>query len=154
MGLVGRVAFIFIPARIGRVKAGMLMGYGGGACLILAALFHDTWIGALPAFLVLLGLGELLYDGGFSNTNTYAPELYPTRAAALGAGVSAASGGAGKILGPVALGLIAGADNLVSPKATQHAVEPAFLFLGACCVVAGLAYTFLGVETHGRPLAD
>ncbi len=154
MGLVGRAAFVFIPSVIGRVKAGMLMGYGGGACLILAALLHDAWLGALPAFLVLLGMGELLFDGGFSNLNTYAPELYPTRTAALGAGVSAASGGAGKMLGPVAMGLIAGANNLVSPKATEHAVAPAFIFLGACCVLAGLAYTFLGIETHGRALED
>ncbi len=154
MGLLGRAAFVFIPAWLGRVKAGMLMGYGGGACLILAALLHDAWLGALPVFLLLLGLGELLFDGGFSNLNTYAPELYPTRAAALGAGVSAASGGAGKILGPVALGLIAGAHNLVSPKATEHAVLPAFLFLGGCCVVAGLAYTLLGIETHGRALEE
>ena len=154
MGLLGRAAFVVIPARIGRVKAGMLMGYGGGACLILAAVFHNAWLGALPAFLVLLGLGELLFDGGFSNLNTYAPELYPTRTAALGAGVSAASGGVGKIVGPVALGLIAGAHNLVSPKATEHAVLPAFLFLGACCLMAGAAYQWLGIETNGRPLAD
>ena len=154
MGLLGRAAFVFIPAWLGRVKAGMLMGFGGGACLILAALLHDAWLGALPVFLLLLGLGELLFDGGFSNLNTYAPELYPTRSAALGAGVSAASGGAGKILGPVALGLIAGAHNLVSPKATEHAVLPAFLFLGGCCLLAGLAYAVLGIETHGRPLED
>ena len=154
MGLIGRIAFVFIPARIGRVRAGMLMGYGGGACLVAAALMHGAWLGALPAFLVLLGLGELFFDGGLSNLNPYAPELYPTRMAALGTGVAAASGGAGKILGPVALGLIAGAHNLVSPKATQHAVMPAFLFLGACCVVAGLAYQLLGVETHGRELRD
>ena len=154
MGLVGRAAFVFLPAWLGRVKAGMLMGYGGGACLILAAVMHSAWLGALPAFLLLLGIGELMFDGGFSNLNTYAAELYPTRTAALGAGVSAAAGGAGKILGPVALGLIAGAHNLVSPKATEHAVLPAFLFLGGCCVLAGLAYSLLGIETHGRQLAD
>ena len=154
MGLIGRAAFVFIPAKIGRVRAGMLMGYGGGACLVLAALLHNAWFGALPAFLVMLGLGELMFDGGFSNLNTYAPELYPTRTAALGAGLAAASGGVGKILGPVAMGLIAGAHNLVSPKATEHAVLPAFLFLGACCVMAGAAYQVLGIETHGRPLKD
>ncbi len=149
-GLAGRCLFMVLPLRIGRVKSGMLMGYGGGACLILAALFHDAYWGAMPAFLLLLAMGELLYDGGFSNVNPYAPELYPVRTAALGTGVASASGGAGKILGPVALGLIAGAHNLVSPKATEHAVLPAFLFLGGACVVAGLAYHLLGVETHGR----
>ena len=154
MGLIGRAAFVVIPAKIGRVKAGMLMGYGGGACLVLAALLHSAWLGAVPVFLVLLALGELLFDGGFSNLNPYAPELYPTRTAALGAGVSAASGGVGKILGPVALGLIAGAHNLVSPKATADAILPAFLFLGACCALAGVAFQFLGVETHGKPQPD
>ncbi len=154
MGLLGRLMFVVLPLKMGRVGAGMLMGYGGGACLILAALCHDLYVGALPAFLLLLGLGELLFDGGYSNVNPYAPELYPTRTAALGTGIASAAGGAGKILGPVALGLIAGAQNLVSPKATEAAVEPAFLFLGACCIAAGAAYHFLGIETHGRPLAD
>ncbi|HEY5412871.1 MAG TPA: MFS transporter [Caulobacteraceae bacterium] len=151
MGLIGRLLFVGIPMKLGRVGAGMLMGYGGGACLIGAALLHNAYWGAAPAFLVLMGIGELFYDGGLSNLNPYAPELYPVRTAALGTGIAAASGGAGKILGPVALGLIAGAHNLVSPKATQHAIEPAFLFLGACCLVAGAAYHLLGIETHGRP---
>ena len=154
MGLVGRVLFIVLPMKLGRVGAGMLMGYGGGACLILAALLHNAYFGAFPAFLVLLGIGELFYDGGLSNLNPYAPELYPVRTAALGTGIASAAGGAGKILGPVALGLIAGAHNLVSPKATEHAIEPAFLFLGSCCLVAGAAYHLLGIETHGRALAD
>jgi putative MFS transporter len=154
MGLLGRLLFVALPLKLGRVGAGMLMGYGGGACLMLAALFHQLYFGAMPAFLLFLGLGEVLYDGGFSNVNPYAPELYPTRTAALGTGIASAAGGAGKILGPVALGLIAGAHNLVSPKATAQAVEPAFLFLGGCCVLAGVAYHLLGVETNGRPLAD
>ena len=153
-GLVGRVLFVFLPLKLGRVGAGMLMGYGGGASLVLAALFHDAFLGAAPAFLVFLALGELLYDGGFSNVNPYAPELFPVRTAALGTGIASAAGGAGKILGPIALGLIAGAHNLVSPKVTEHAVLPAFLFLGFSCLLAGAAYQFLGVETHQRPLRD
>ncbi len=72
--------------------------------------------------------------------------------AAQAAGVASASGGIGKILGPVALGLIAGAGELVSPHATEHAVVPGFLFLAGCCLLAGLAYSFLGVETHGKAL--
>jgi putative MFS transporter len=71
----------------------------------------------------------------------------------MGAGVAAAAGGFGKILGPMALGLIAGTSNLISPKATAAAVGPGFLFLSACCVLAGLAWALLGVETHRRALA-
>jgi putative MFS transporter len=32
-------------------------------------------------------------------------------------------------------------------------VTPAFLFLAACGLAIGLAFTLLGVETHGKPLA-
>lgn len=44
--------------------------------------------------------------------------------------------------------LIAGASNLITPKATIDAVTPAFLFLAACGLAIGLAF-----ETHGMPLA-
>jgi putative MFS transporter len=49
--------------------------------------------------------------------------------------------------------LIAGTSNLITPKATIEAVTPAFLFLAACGLAIGLAFTLLGVETHGKPLA-
>ncbi len=151
-GLVGRIAFVFLSMKLGRVKCGILMGYGGAVFIALAAVFHSAVLGAIPAFLLFLAIGELFFDGGFSNINPYAPELYPVRVAAQAAGVASASGGIGKILGPVALGLIAGAGELVSPHATEHAVVPGFLFLAGCCLMAGLAYSFLGVETHGKTL--
>jgi len=50
----------------------------------------------------------------------------------------------------LSLGLIAGTHNLVTPKATEAAVLPAFLFLAACCLIVGLCYTFLGIETHRK----
>jgi putative MFS transporter len=62
-------------------------------------------------------------------------------------GVSAASAGVGKIFGPLALGLISGTGNLVTPQVTERAVQPAFLFLAACCLLVGLSYSVLGVET-------
>jgi putative MFS transporter len=48
---------------------------------------------------------------------------------------------------------LAGASNLITPKATIDAVTPAFLFLAACGLAIGLAFSLLGVETHGKPLA-
>jgi putative MFS transporter len=152
-GLLGRLAFTFVPARIGRVKTGMIIGYVGGVALALAGLLHDQWLGTLPLFFLCLLVAQFFYDGGFSNLNTYAAELFPVRMGARAMGLSAASGGAGKILGPLVLGLMAGSGNLVSPKATEAAVTPAFLFLGGACLMVGLAYTFLGVETHRRALA-
>jgi MFS transporter, putative metabolite:H+ symporter len=59
----------------------------------------------------------------------------------------------GKILGPLSLALIAGSGRLLTPHATEAAVLPAFLFLSFCALGIGLAFTFLGPETHGKPLA-
>lgn len=152
-GVAGRVCFTLLPTRIGRVRTGLIVGYLGTACLVLAGLLHSQWIGMTPLFFFFLVVGQFFYDGGFSNVNTYAAELFPVRLGGRAMGLSAASGGAGKILGPLALGLLAGADNLVTPKATEQAVTPAFLFLAGGFLVVALAYTLLGVETHKRALA-
>jgi MFS transporter, putative metabolite:H+ symporter len=57
----------------------------------------------------------------------------------------------GKILGPLCLALIAGSDNLVSARATEEAIVPAFLFLAACGAALGLC--FIGApETKGMAL--
>jgi putative MFS transporter len=145
--LIGRIAFTWLPHRIGRVRSGLLVGYAGAAALLLAVWLHDAYWAGVPLLFICLVIGQFFYDGGYSNLTTYAAELYPVRA---GGRVSAGAAGVGKILGPLAMGLIAGADNLVSPAATQQAVVPVFLFLATCCLVVGLAYTFLGVETAHR----
>ncbi len=148
--IAGRTAFMFLPHRIGRVRSGMLAGYAGAALLGLAGLLHSSQLEGVSLFFVCLLVGQFFYDGAYSNLNTYAAELYPVRLGALAMGVSAGSAGVGKILGPLALGLIAGTHNLVTPRATERAVEPAFLFLAACCAIVGLSYSLLGIETSGR----
>ena len=67
-------------------------------------------------------------------------------------GLGQAANGGGKILGPLSLALIAGTGNVVAPQATMDAVFPAFMFLAACGLATGLAFTFLAPETHGRPI--
>lgn len=150
--IAGRTAFTFLPQWIGRVPSGQLVGFMGAVMLALAAMFHDQYIEGVSVFFVFLLFGQFFYDGGYSNLNTYAAELFPVRLGARAMGVSAASAGIGKIMGPLALGIIAGTHNLVTPKATQSAVQPAFLFLAACCLVVGLSYSLLGVETHRKSL--
>ncbi len=152
-GLAGRLVFALLPQAIGRRPTGIIVCYAGAAALALAGVFHDSFWAGAPLFFVFLLVGQFFYDGAYSNLNTYAAELYPVRLASLGMSVSASAGGLGKILGPLALGLIAGTSNLITPKATQAAVEPGFLFMAACCLVAALAYSVLGVETHKKVLA-
>jgi putative MFS transporter len=152
-GMIGRTAFSFLPHYIGRRRCGAIMGYGIAVSLGAAALFFDRTLFGYPAFIVLLIPAALFFDGGFSNIAPYSAEIFPVKLAARGVGLAQAANGIGKIAGPLCLALIAGATNLITPKATIEAVTPAFLFLAACGLAIGLAFTLLGVETHGKPLA-
>lgn len=152
-GMIGRTAFSFLPQWIGRRRCGAIMGYGIAVTLGAAALFFDHTLFGYPAFVVLLIPAALFFDGGFSNIAPYSAEIFPVQLAARGVGLAQAANGVGKIAGPLCLALIAGTGNLITPKATMDAVMPAFLFLAACGLAIGLAFTLLGIETHGKPLA-
>lgn len=152
-GMVGRAIFSLLPQWIGRRRCGAIMGYGIAVSLGAVGLFFDRTLFGYPAFVVLLIPAALFFDGGFSNIAPYSAEIFPVRLSARGYGLAQAANGVGKIAGPLCLALIAGTSNLITPKATIDAVMPAFLFLAACGLAIGLAFTLLGVETHGRPLA-
>lgn len=152
-GIVGRVVFSVLPQWLGRRRCGEIMGYGIALSLGAAAIFADRTLLGYPAFVVLLIPAALFFDGGFSNIAPYAAETFPVRLSARAVGLSQAANGIGKIAGPLCLALIAGTSNLITPKATLEAVTPAFLFLAVCGLAIGLAFSLLGVETHGKPLA-
>jgi MFS transporter, putative metabolite:H+ symporter len=152
-GLIGRFVFSLLPLWMGRRRAGQVMGFGAAIFILCAGLFHANFYGAVPAFIFWLTFAAVFVNGGFSNMAPYAPETYPVRLAASAAGFSQAVNGVGKMLGPLALGLIAGSGNLITPQSTDASVIPGFTFLAACCVMAGLAYTFLPIETNGKSLA-
>jgi putative MFS transporter len=151
-GMLGRVVFSLSPQWLGRRRCGEIMGYGIALSLGAAGLFYDRTILGYPAFVVLLIPAALFFDGGFSNIAPYSAEIFPVRLSARGVGLAQAANGIGKIAGPLCLALIAGTSNLISPKATIEAVMPAFLFLALCGLAIGLAFSLLGVETHGKPL--
>jgi len=88
--------------------------------------------------------------GGFSNLAPYTPEAYGVRMGARASGLGQGANGAGKIIGPLSLAVIAGTSNVLKPAATEAAVFPAFMFLACCGLAIGLAFTFLGDETHGK----
>ncbi len=153
VGLLSRIPFLFLLQWYGRWINGIIMGYGAAVCLLAAGLFNQTFVGAVPLFLVFLIAANVFIDPGFGNITPYTAELWPVRLAARGVGLSQAVNGIGKILGPLCLALIAGTSNLVTPQATQEAVLPAFVFLAACALAAGLAFSFVRIETHGKPMA-
>jgi putative MFS transporter len=151
-GTIGRFVFSTLPLFIGRRHSGEVMGWGAAIFILMAGIYHNGYIAGIPVFVVWLTLAAIFVNGGFSNMTPYAAESYPVRLAARATGLAQAVNGVGKILGPACLALIAGTTNVVDPKATESAVLPAFIFLACCSLMAGLAYTLLPIETHGRQL--
>ena len=152
-GVLGRTGFAFLAHRVGRKPCGQLMGYGIAISLGLAAFFHNDFVGSVPLFLVFLIVGALFFAGGFSNLAPYPAEIFPVQLSGRAVGLAQFANGVGKIVGPLCLAVIAGADNFVHPQATASAVTPAFIFLAGAGLLVGLAFTFLGVEPHGRPVS-
>jgi putative MFS transporter len=153
VGAVGRVAFSILPHRLGRVRAGQIAAFGAALAMTGAALFHTSFIGPVPVFLLFLIGGALFWDGGVSAISPYAAEVFPVRMAARGMGLGQAAAGLGKFVGPAVLALIAGSGNLITPRTTADAATASFLFLAACAVTTGLAFRTLGVEPHGKALS-
>lgn len=152
VGAIGRIIFSVLPHRLGRVRAGQLATFGAAVAMAGAAVFHDRFVGGTPLFLVFFVGGALFWDGGVSAISPYAAEIFPVSMAGRGLGLGQAAAGLGKFIGPGVLAVIAGSNNLITPATTGPAVMPAFLFLAACALAAGLTLSILGIEPHGRAL--
>jgi MFS transporter, putative metabolite:H+ symporter len=120
----------------------------------IRSFYNSVLIGGFPLMIVLVAASAFFVEGNFSNLAPYTVEQYGVRLGARSSGLDQAANGVGKILGPLALALIAGSDNIVSPKATSDAVLPAFIFLGAGMVLVAGAFAFLGIETHDRAIEE
>ena len=110
-------------------------------------------VGEIPLLVVLLACSTFCIEGGFSNLAPYTVESYGVSLGARSSGLGQTANGFGKIIGPLSLALIAGTSHLVSPQQTEAAVLPAMLFLAFAMLLVGLSFLFLGVETHGKPMA-
>ncbi len=152
--VVGKILMSLIAPITGRRLIGTTFAVLTAVCLALAAFYHDAMIGGFPLMIILIAASAFFAEGNFSNLAPYTVEQYGVRLGARSSGLGQAANGVGKILGPLALALIAGSDNVVSPKATAAAITPAFLFLAGGMVLVALAFAFLGVETHGKPIEE
>lgn len=152
-GVLGKIIVSLIAPAIGRRKLGVTFGFLSTICLALAGYFNGVLVGSFPLFIILTAVAAFFVEGGFSNLAPYTVEQYGVRLGARSSGLGQAANGVGKIVGPLALALLAGSSNIIAPKATAEAVFPAFAFIGGLMLLVGLAYLFLGVETHGRPIA-
>jgi MFS transporter, putative metabolite:H+ symporter len=151
-GLVGRVGLSYLSDAIGRKPSGAIASFGTAILLVVAAVYHDIYLGGVSLFWLLLIVTNVFGDGGFAIVGPYAAELWPASLRTTGMGSAYGFGGIGKVIGPWGLALIVGSSNVISPKASVAALVPAYEYLAAWFVLAGLAYLILGIETKGRSL--
>lgn len=152
-GVIGKIAVSLLVPLLGRRLLGAIWGFAGVAALAGVGFSGGILIGGVPLIVVLLCASTFCIDGSFSNLAPYTVESFGVRLGARASGLGQTANGIGKILGPLSLALIAGSSNFVSPKATEGALLPAFLFLAFGMLLVGLSFTILGRETHGRPIA-
>jgi putative MFS transporter len=149
---LGRVLFSVLPLYTGR-RGAALVGTGISVLVMLAIVaFPHEFIAGWSVFALLVIFGAAFYSGSFSNMSPYVVEVFPVSLGGRAFGLAQAANGVGKILGPVCLALIAGSNDVVSPKATADAIAPAFLFLAACEFAALIAIFAYRTEPHGKPM--
>ena len=152
-GVSGKILACFIAPIMGRRTLGITFGLLAAIGLSIAGYYNNVLVSGFPLFVILTAASAFFAEGGFSNLAPYTIEQYGVTLGSRSSGLGQAANGVGKILGPLALALLAGSSNIIAPQATAEAVFPAFLFLGATMLAVALAFAFLGVETHGRQIA-
>jgi putative MFS transporter len=153
VGVIGKIIVSLIAAKMGRRALGILFGFASAVFLAFAGYYNGVLVGGFPLFIIMIAASAFFVEGGFSNLAPYTVEQYGVNLGSRSSGLGQAANGVGKILGPLALALLAGSDNVIAPKATADAIFPAFVFLGGTMLAVTLAFIFLGVETHGRAMS-
>src|ERR1700687_3217636 len=130
--IIGRVLFSVLPLYIGRRGAALVGTFISVLVMLAIVAFYREFIAGWSVFALLVVFGAAFYSGSFSHIMPHVVGVFPVSLGARAFGLAQAANGIGKILGPVCLALIAGSNDVVSPKATADAIAPAFLFLAAC----------------------
>jgi putative MFS transporter len=149
---LGRVLFSVLPLYIGRRSSALFGTFISVLVMLAIFAFYREFIAGWSVFALLVIFGAAFYSGSFANMSPYVVEVFPVSLGARAFGLAQAANGVGKILGPVCLALIAGSNDVVSPKATADAIAPAFLFLAACEFAALIAIFAYRREPHGKPM--
>jgi putative MFS transporter len=148
----GRLTFAYLSDTIGRRLSGALFGFGAAILVVFAAFVRSSFLGTASWFWLAMIATFFFADGGFAIVGPYAAEVWPAHLRASGMGSAYGFGGIGKIIGPLGLALIVGSSDIISPKASVAKIVPAFLYLSAWFLLAGIVYGFLGIETKDRSI--
>src|SRR6185437_9180867 len=151
-GFFGRMVFAFFSDSLGRRRSAALYGFGAAILVVMAALVHNVYIGAVSIFWLMLIVAEIFIDGGWSIVGPYSAEVWPATIRTTGMGAAYAFGGLGKIIGPLGLALILGSSNVVSPAASVAAIVPAYSFMAFWFALVAIVFLSFARETKGLSL--
>jgi putative MFS transporter len=154
LGIVGRLVASWMSDAFGRRMSGFMIGIGGAISMALAGYFHDAYIGSMSVFVLLVVVQRFFGDASYAIIGPYLAEIWPKRLRGSGMGFGLGVGNLGKIIGPLALAVIVGSSDYVSPQVTLDAIFPAFLFLSYWYAQAAFAFLLLGIETKGRSIEE
>lgn len=153
-GLLSRLAMGWLADHFGRRRCGAFAAFGAVVFLILAGMVGQGLLLRQDLFWLPFGFAFVLADSGFAVMGMYTSEIWPSQLRGRGSGVCYMAGSVGKIIGPLGLALMIGASSMLRPAATVSALLPAFTYLAAMFLIAGLTYIFIARETRGQTLED
>jgi MFS transporter, putative metabolite:H+ symporter len=153
-GLLSRLMMGWLADHFGRRRCGAVAAFGAAVFLVLAGMVGQGLILRQDLFWLPFGFAFVLADSGFAVMGMYTSEIWPSRLRGRGSGMCYMAGSVGKIVGPLGLALLIGASSMLRPAATVSALLPAFTYLAAMFIVAGLTYAFIAYETRGQTLED
>lgn len=149
--LIGRLATSNLADMVGRRVLMVSCGLVGAVFVAVSALAGGALLAGVSVFYLGV-LGAFLFgDGSFGVINTYTAEMFPSNVRATGLGLAYGIGALGKVFGPALLAIVSGSNNLITPKAAQEAVTPAFLIMAGLLVLGALVYS-RAPETKGVSL--
>jgi putative MFS transporter len=153
-GILGRCFTTLIIEALGRRGSGILCCACAAAAISTAGYMPTVYIGSVSMFFVMILVTVFFGSGNYAAVAPYMAEVWPTRMRASGMGLGYGVGNMGKIIGPLGLALIAGSSDYITPKATLHALGPAFLYFASWWIIGIIAFWFIGFETRGRTFGE
>jgi MFS transporter, putative metabolite:H+ symporter len=152
VGLAGRLVFSYLSDVVGRKALGVVMGFAAFAVVAVGGYYHSSTLFGLSVFWLMINAQAFIGSGGYAIIGPYSAEVWPAHLRASGMGSAYGFGSLGKIIGPLGLALIVGSSDVVSPKATIAAIDPAMLYLASWYLLGGIVFFFIGLETKGRSI--
>lgn len=140
MQLAGGLTAGFVIDRIGRRRLFMVAFFGAAAALLCIWIVGLT---SVPQFVVLSGIAYYFAGLSVLGIYLYTPEIYPTRARAIGTALGTAWLRLASMVGPLIVGFFV-ADG----------IGTVFVVFAAAAVLAGVVVAALAIETTNRSLED